>query len=269
VRVVAERVGVPIATLRSWNQRYGIGPAEHSPGRHRLYSEADIAVVEQMHKLISTGANPRTAARAALDWVAPARADTGALLTAAFDLDTAAAGQLLERHLQRYGVTGTWEELIRPAFETIERRKAEGEGCVDVEHALSWAVSRALQRLPAVGSGRPVSTILACCQGEAHTLPLEVLLAGLGERGLPALMLAADVPTVALADAIARTAAPTTVVLWAQTDQTADVAAARTVLAAHARLLLAGPGWKSVRIPRRATRIDSLGAALQQLTDSR
>jgi MerR family transcriptional regulator, light-induced transcriptional regulator len=47
VRVVAERVGVPTATLRSWNQRYGVGPPEHSPGRHRLYSENDIAVVRR------------------------------------------------------------------------------------------------------------------------------------------------------------------------------------------------------------------------------
>jgi len=59
VRSVAERVGVPIATLRSWNQRYGIGPPHHNPGRHRLYSETDIAVVQQMHQLIGEGASPR------------------------------------------------------------------------------------------------------------------------------------------------------------------------------------------------------------------
>jgi len=27
--------------LRSWNERYGIGPPHHNPGRHRLYSETD------------------------------------------------------------------------------------------------------------------------------------------------------------------------------------------------------------------------------------
>ncbi|MCW2557888.1 MAG: hypothetical protein JWP55_1852 [Mycobacterium sp.] len=40
VRAVAERVGVPTATLRSWNQRYGIGPADHDRGRHRRSIDA-------------------------------------------------------------------------------------------------------------------------------------------------------------------------------------------------------------------------------------
>ena len=83
VRVVAERVGVPTATLRSWNQRYGVGPPEHSPGQHRLYSENDIAVVRRMHALILEGASPRSAARTAIDSVRPSRGDTAALLVAA------------------------------------------------------------------------------------------------------------------------------------------------------------------------------------------
>ena len=71
VRIVAERVGVPTATLRSWNQRYGVGPPDHSPGRHRLYSDDDIMIVRQMHELMGQGASPRSAARAAIDSVRP------------------------------------------------------------------------------------------------------------------------------------------------------------------------------------------------------
>lgn len=55
VRAVARRLGLPTATLRSWSQRYGIGPSGHSPGRHRLYSRADIAVVELMPDLVGKG----------------------------------------------------------------------------------------------------------------------------------------------------------------------------------------------------------------------
>ena len=64
VGVVADRIGVPTATLRSWNQRYGIGPAGHDPGRHRLYTEADIAAVRRMQQMIDQGASARSAARA-------------------------------------------------------------------------------------------------------------------------------------------------------------------------------------------------------------
>jgi MerR family transcriptional regulator, light-induced transcriptional regulator len=263
VGVVAERIGVPIATLRSWNQRYGVGPSDHSPGRHRLYSENDILMVEQMHRLIGDGASPRSAALAALDSVVPPRADTDSLIAAAFDLDLVSAGRQLESHLRHYGVVETWDQLIRPVFSAIEAKQSSGEGCIDVEHALSWAVSRSLQRLPITPPDQSASTILACTEGETHTLPLEALRAALGERGYGALMLGADVPAAALVDAIGRTAGPTTVVLWAQNAGTADIAMAKAVVAERAQLMVGGPGWKSAKIPRKAIRLDSLQTALQ------
>src|SRR5690242_7467625 len=148
VRVVAERLGVPTATLRSWNQRYGVGPSEHSPGRHRLYSETDIAVARRMYELIVEGASPRSAARTAIDSLRPARGDSAALLDAAFDFDVFTAGLLLDQHLRHFGVLDTWDQLVRPAFDDIANRQAQGQGCIDVEHALSWTVSRSLQRIP-------------------------------------------------------------------------------------------------------------------------
>jgi hypothetical protein len=268
VRSVAERVGVPIATLRSWNQRYGIGPPHHNPGRHRLYSETDIALVQQMRQLIAEGASPGSAARAALDSVVPPRADTDSLLVAAFDLDVVMAGQLLDRHLRHYGVVDTWDHLARPAFAAIEARQAGGEGCIDVEHALSWAVSRSLQRLPIAESKKSPPIILACTAREAHTLTLEVLRAALGERGQGALMLGADVPCVAVIDAIARRPQRVTVVLWSQSRRTADLETANAVIGARARLLVGGPGWASAKLPKNAVRVDSLHAALRRLRAS-
>lgn len=266
VGVVAERIGVPIATLRSWNQRYGVGPPDHSPGRHRLYSENDILIVDRMHQLIGDGASPRSAARAALDSVVPPRADTDNLLEAAFDLDAASAGRQLESHLRHYGVVDTWDQLVRPVFSEIEIRQADGEGCIDIEHALSWAVSRSLHRLPIEPPDASASTILASTEGETHTLALEALRAALGERGHASLMLGAHVPTTALIDALNRTARPTTVVLWAQTTHTADIAMAKAVVAEHAQLMVGGPGWRSARLPRKAVRVDSLQSALQLLS---
>jgi hypothetical protein len=267
VGVVAERIGVPIATLRSWNQRYGVGPPDHSPGSHRLYSDNDILMVERMHHLIGEGASPRSAARAALDAVVPPLADTAGLLAAAFDLDIVRAGRQLEGHLRHYGVVDTWDLLIRPVFSAIEARQADGEGCIDVEHALSWAVSRSLQRLPITPTNKSIYTILACSEGETHTLPLEALRAALGERGHGSLMLGADVPPDALVDAIRRSPQPTAVVLWAQSTGTANIAMAKAVAGARARLLVGGPGWQAARLPKKAVRVDSLQAAVRATAD--
>lgn len=264
VRVVAERVGVPTATLRSWNQRYGVGPPDHSPGQHRLYSETDIAVVQRMYELIVAGASPRSASRTAIDSVRPARGDAAALLVAAFDFDVFTAGLLLDRHLRHFGVLDTWNHLVCPAFDAIAQRQAQGEGCIDVEHALSWTVSRSLQRYPIAPPEDAAPIILACTAHESHFLALEALRAALVERGRGALMLGADVPRTALIDAVERKGRPVATLLWSQTEDTADVSTAND-LSAQASVTVGGPGWEAVADQLLVPRMKSLRAAVDYL----
>ncbi len=63
---VARRLGVSPTTVRSWERRYGIGPADRRAGRHRRWSPQDIAVLEAMCRLTARGVPPGEAARAAL-----------------------------------------------------------------------------------------------------------------------------------------------------------------------------------------------------------
>ncbi|MCT7660846.1 MerR family transcriptional regulator [Mycobacterium deserti] len=254
VRAVAERLGVPTATLRSWNQRYGVGPSGHTPGRHRLYSEADIAMLQEMGDLVRRGVNPRSAAAAAMHATSPNRADAASLLSAAFELDVDEMGRQLDNHFRHYGVVDTWNQLIRPAFVTIEAQQGAGVGCIDVEHALSWTVARSLQRVPSghhAGVNQETApVILACTENEAHTLPLEALRAALSERHRTSLMLGAAVPQSALLDALARHTNRSTVALWAQSPDTADVAAIEALTQAHASVVVVGPGWEAAALPR-------------------
>ncbi|MFB7373053.1 MerR family transcriptional regulator [Streptomyces sp. NPDC056222] len=62
---VARRLGVSPTTVRSWDQRYGIGPAVRANGRHRRWSPADVAMLEEMCRLTASGVPPAEAARAA------------------------------------------------------------------------------------------------------------------------------------------------------------------------------------------------------------
>ncbi|MEU2117873.1 MerR family transcriptional regulator [Streptomyces sp. NPDC016459] len=62
---VARRLGVSPTTLRSWDQRYGIGPAARVGGRHRRWAPGDIAMLEEMCRLTASGVPPAEAARAA------------------------------------------------------------------------------------------------------------------------------------------------------------------------------------------------------------
>ncbi|WP_392972196.1 MerR family transcriptional regulator [Streptomyces sp. LN245] len=62
---LARRLGVSPTTLRSWDRRYGLGPAVRANGRHRRWSPDDVAMVQEMCRLTATGLPPAEAARAA------------------------------------------------------------------------------------------------------------------------------------------------------------------------------------------------------------
>lgn len=58
-------------TVRTWDRRYGLGPTAHTGGRHRRWTDADVARLERMCALTATGLPPAEAARLALDEVMP------------------------------------------------------------------------------------------------------------------------------------------------------------------------------------------------------
>ncbi|MFJ8586709.1 MerR family transcriptional regulator [Streptomyces sp. NPDC093595] len=69
---VARLFGVSPVTLRSWDRRYGIGPAERRTGGHRRWRPADIAVLREMCRLTGAGLAPAESARAARARYGPA-----------------------------------------------------------------------------------------------------------------------------------------------------------------------------------------------------
>ncbi|MET9346416.1 MerR family transcriptional regulator [Streptomyces termitum] len=272
---LARRLGVSPTTVRSWDRRYGIGPAVRADGRHRRWTPRDVAVLEEMCRLTAAGVPPAEAARTALgappEPAAPpeepeepvrapvppgeVRAGHRGLARAAVRLDGPALEALLSEAVAEHGPVTAWEELMMPALHAVGRSwESSGDRYVEVEHLLSWHVSTALRRAAVTGRVRhpgagPV--LLACAPAEQHTLPLEALAAGLAERGLPVRMFGAAVPAEAL-DAAVRRTGPAAVALWAQARSTADHALARHVAATGFGLrgartaplvLLAGPGW--------------------------
>ncbi|WP_327151792.1 MerR family transcriptional regulator [Nocardia sp. NBC_01329] len=267
VGAVAGSLGVPVATLRSWNQRYGLGPGSRRPGEHRHYTAGDVVVLRRMVDLIRAGVGPRNAAKAARAAAAerPTPGNIEPLPAAADRLDATELLDIVATHIAHFGVVTTWNSLCRPAFTDLVARQRRGHGLVDVEHTLSGAITIALHRTvpPVRAPAGATPVLLACTGGEGHVLPLEVLRATLAETGIPAVLLGASVPSGALADAVARQPRTPVVVLWSQTARTAPPEPVQAGSRAPARLLLAGPGWAVHTAPAGALRVASLDDALQ------
>ncbi|WP_225825411.1 MerR family transcriptional regulator [Streptomyces naphthomycinicus] len=265
---LARRLGVSPTTLRSWDRRYGIGPAARTDGRHRRWTPEDVTVLEAMCRLTASGVPPAEAARAARERSYPApvrrparetaapaepagpatgsapagpahdevRQEGRGLARAAVRLDAPAVEKGLEAALSRYGLVAAWQEVVVPTLHAVGRKWASsGDRYVEVEHLLSWHVSTALRRhtrqppqTAEAAGAGPV--LLACVPGEQHTLPLEALNAALSQLGVPTRMFGAAVPAEALLAAVRRIG-PAAVVLWAQARSTASPPLAEHVAA--------------------------------------
>jgi hypothetical protein len=170
------------------------------------------------------------------------------LARAALALDGPAIAGALDRSLGEHGVVVTWEQLAVPVLTAIGERNAATGSCVDAEHLLSAQLLAALAaragRLSGPRNSRTI--LLACADGEQHSLPLYALAAALAEHRVETRMLGARTPPQALADAVSRTG-PAAVFVWSQTAATGDPAqlAGLPRQRPPLRLFVAGPGWAS------------------------
>jgi DNA-binding transcriptional MerR regulator len=278
VAAVARKLGIAPATLRTWDRRYGIGPADHERGTHRRYSADDLARLELMRNALLHGATPGAAATYALTTPLPdtdaapipdttpdattdqARTDglglslrrtewqARGLARAAAALDTEAVRGLLNESISAVGAQVTWDAVVRPALRAIGQRWADTGTGIEIEHLLSDCVTGVFSALAASGPAatraatRPV--LLAGMADDQHRLPIVVLSATLARRGVVCRSLGADLPADALIAAIRRTA-PLAILLWSQLPDTADPDLLTSLPRTRPgfRTFVAGPGW--------------------------
>jgi len=291
VAAVARKLGIAPATLRTWDRRYGIGPAHHAPGKHRRYSADDVARLELMRDALLHGATPAAAASYALstplpipdaaetplqtrqgDRSEPPLPDAGwharGLARAATALDADAVRRLLNESITALGAQATWDVAVRPVLVAIAQRWADTGTGIEIEHLLSNCVTGVFSALAAATSTtttRPV--LLAGMAGDQHQLPIVVLSATLAQRGVTCRSLGPDLPADALVAAIRRTA-PAALLLWSQLSDTADpdllTALPRT--RPGFRIFVGGPGWAGVPTGPRIVWLSSLQEATDAIT---
>jgi MerR family transcriptional regulator, light-induced transcriptional regulator len=300
---VARRLGVAVTTLRTWHQRYGLGPSHHVPGQHRRYTAEDMERLQVMRRLTGQGVAPAEAAawarrvpvpmdvatpgpRPAIDiaWPRPdmpvtvardggghaipiGRAGPAArgLARAAMRLDAPAQRDILEMTIANHGVVTAWEQVIMPVLIGIGERYQSTQRFIEVEHLTSRTVTEVFGSVPRPSSDQMPHILLAAADEEQHTLPLEALAAALAEAGVPSRLLGARVPPQALGDAMARTG-PAAVVVWSQMPETGDPEQVRRLLSGpHPPLVVAaaGPGWSQRDLPTGVPLLGNLTDAIR------
>lgn len=266
VGAVAQRVGLPAPTLRSWDRRYGVGPTERTEGNHRRYTDGDIRRVRLMSRLTARGVPAQAAAEVVLAMdgeaieqrlaaeadagpgaTAPSAAETvDAIVSAATALDGRALANLYRQTTRQHALGRAWGEVFAPALREIGQRWSEGRIGVESEHLASELLQSELRAIVQANrarvSGPPI--MLASADNEHHHLPLLALDAALSLSGAATIFLGPRVPASAMVGALNR-ARPQALFVWASMrrpaaepwfDQLRSLPWPLTVV-------LGGPGW--------------------------
>ncbi|MEU5263789.1 MerR family transcriptional regulator [Amycolatopsis sp. NPDC021455] len=266
---VAELLGVSPVTLRTWAARYRVGASLRDDGRHRRYSDADVRRLQHMRRLIDGGMRAREAAAAAFSGAVPEispveRTDELERAAEGYDYGTLAA--LLDETLEALGPGGAWTEVLVPVLRHLGDRWVRGDACFASEWVLTGEISLALQRCAARFATAPPGrgVLLACCPGERHGLPMEVLRAALAEAGIPAVHMGQMVPAETTVAGAAELD-PVVVFLWSMSVTTADEPLVRRLRHRGFDVVMAGPGWEA--LAGRRSWVDDLSAALELATE--
>jgi methanogenic corrinoid protein MtbC1 len=193
------------------------------------------------------------------------------LARAAMSLDSAEVHRIFGDAVRAYGAREAWDRLAMPVLQSIgDRWRVTGDG-VDVEHAFSEALVAVLHSMSAAALHRPRNSrpvVLACAEGDYHTLPLHALAAALAEEQVGVRVLGVGMPSSALVAAVRRSG-PAAVFIYARL-AVGDVEVLDLLPRQRPapRLVVGGPGWADRLLPAPARRVTSLGEAVDTVIET-
>ena len=207
IRTVSALTNVNSITLRAWESRYGlIKPVRKSSG-HRLYSQADIDIINRTVALLDRGVrmaqvkeelkrqgSPVTSIEAnAQDiW----QKHINHMLAAVISFDEAALDESYTEMLSIHPAKVVTERLLNPLLKQLGERWVNMTGSIAEEHFFGFYLRTKLgarhhHRVRHVdGPG----LLLACLPGDQHEIGLLLLALAANERQFRTVILGADMP---------------------------------------------------------------------------
>lgn len=232
--------GIPAATLRNWEKRYGFPKPERTASGHRQYGQRDITFLKEALRLQNEGRNlsDLTAEYDCYSKAADESSDSPtAPLAAAPTDDVQYRSQLIYEALLRYDIGATaqqWmilnaklapEQLFALVFEPILRRLGAdwlaGKVTIAQEHFVSNFLRMKMGAFltldfPAQQNPR---IILAALTDESHEGGLLMVGCHLKFRGYPVYYLGTDLPAATLEDAVNESKAAVVGLSYVDTDR--------------------------------------------------
>lgn len=183
INAVAEMTGIPAATLRAWERRYGVPEPRRTESSYRVYSDADIELIRRVRELCDQGMAPSEAAKLVMADLEqrhipsanssdPFTSATEAIVHAVEAFDPSQVENAV-RHAMALGQASVvFDRVFRPAMVEIGQRWHDGVFSVGQEHMatsiVEGAASAMLRLVAREDADRTV--LVACFADDTHTM---------------------------------------------------------------------------------------------------
>jgi DNA-binding transcriptional MerR regulator len=209
IQAIAQRTGVAAATLRKWEERYGVLKPARTAGAHRRYSDRDVARVEWLKARLAEGYRIGEAARLLGNGADAVPGDPAAIAEELVEAAVSGDAEHLVRALDRaFVLFPAWRaisSIVEPALAEVGRRWATGDARVVHEHVLTELTRGKVHGLLDGGlAGTRGRAVLCCVPGERHDLGVLALAVLLHADGWSVVYLGADTPLAEAAELAAR-----------------------------------------------------------------
>jgi len=241
IKAVVASTGLPAATLRVWERRYGVLTPRRTENGYRLYSARDVAVLRWLKSRVEEGLSisqaiamldhkrkdgalhqPREQKTESYHGAPGARES---LVESLLNFDEGRADRVMEEAFAMYGVEAVTEHIIAPVMAEIGNRWHRGVATTAVEHFASNYLRRKIDAVinaaPTSGSGPLV--VMGCAPGDWHELGLLSFYLLLRRRGLKALYLGQNVPVMQFVEEMIRLRPALVIISASTTDAVAGL----------------------------------------------
>ena len=181
VSSVADELGVSASTLRTWERRYGLGPARREAGSRRRYQPEDVERLRAMVNHVHAGIPAAEAAKRALSDVTAhpnaGHVTASQLRSIVLSDDIPRLEDALEATVASHGLVHTWSRFVEPTLKTL--RTTPGGDPVGAPPALM--LLNAFQRVcRSVHLSRPARSLVggdrvALISDALHETPAQVI----------------------------------------------------------------------------------------------
>jgi methanogenic corrinoid protein MtbC1 len=214
-KAVVQRTGVPADTLRAWERRYGVPQPQRTEGRHRAYSERDVAQIDWLRQQTAEGltisqavlllaANLEALEQRPHPDVLALEKICAACIEALLAFDLPRAEEVLTQAFSVYPIETVCLEVLQKIMEQIGLGWHSGTISIAQEHAASVFVRTKLATLIhyAQNAAARSSIVLATVPGEQHEMGVLMVMLFLLRRGWRVIYLGSNLPGDELLNAV-------------------------------------------------------------------